>query len=64
MLSVATLCGLCGWPRASMYVCDVYILMFVCVPTGNIFSATLRLGPGEVELWWPLLPQAAKSETP
>lgn len=59
MLSVSVLLCVAVCVYLCMYV--VYTYLFLRVPTGNIFSALLRVGPGGVELWWPHLSWAAGS---
>lgn len=49
-----------AWPAVCIYICmyRCSIHMFVCVPVGNTYSASLLTGPGDMKLQQPRLWQA------
>lgn len=59
VLCMSVLISVAG--RVYRYVYVTYMQLCVCVPTGDIFSALLLVGPGGMEWWQPCLSRAARS---
>ena len=57
---VRVLCVSVTCVASSVFVC-VYVCAFVCVPAGNVSSASLLDGPGDMEQQQPHLPRAVGS---
>lgn len=48
-MSVSVFVDLCGWPHIYAYICCI-VCVAMYVPVGNVCSALLLTGPGNMEL--------------